>query len=388
MQIFLQNGNDLGERLANAFFELGKRCTNKNPILLAGTDSPNYIPEISHRAAEKLTEYDIVLGPSQDGGYYLVGLSYPFYTNQKFLNTVFTHLTWSHNHVFDNQKKRFEEQKCKIWICPEILEDIDTFKDLCSYEKNRKNANKSSSYYSLSLKKFLPTIYVILPVLNEKQNLPPIIRALQKNNYFQKIICADNGSTDGSIEVAKEMGAHVTHCEKRGYGATCLEALSYVRKKGGCEAVLFLDADGSDHLSYLEEILGYVISNQFDFALGARTPSLSSPGALLPHARFGNWLATRLIQLFWGFRYNDLGPFRAISWHSLEMLRMDDKNFGWTIQMQIRALKKSLRIKEIPVAYQKRRAGESKISASIIGSIKAGLIIFRVLFYELFTSQK
>ena len=147
--------------------------------------------------------------------------------------------------------------------------------------------------------------------------------------------------------------------------------------------VLFLDADGSDDLTELDEILARTVSGNFDLCIGARVSKLAERGALLPHARFGNWLATTLISFFWGFRYHDLGPLRAIRWSALEKLEMDDPDFGWTVQMQVRALKKKLRITELPVAYRKRSFGQSKVSASLINSLKAGYVILKVIFQEL-----
>ena len=400
--IYLQEGPDLGMRMANAFWKVGseveKRMAPKSseeldgestldlPLLLAGTDQPEYNPALAYALSQKLNKYDALLGPACDGGYYLVGFSSRVYKNKDLLEQVFREIKWSSHQVFEQQQENFAKLGLKSYICPQILQDIDTFADLCAYQKNHENTKEAASMgglTKLSLAEYKPDIRVILPVLDEASSLNPILEKLKASSYFSEIICADNGSTDGSIEVARKMGARVTHCKRRGYGSTCLKALADIRERGGCEVILFLDADGSDDLTELYEMLARTVSENFDLCLGARLPKIAESGALLPHARFGNWLATSLISLFWGFRYQDLGPMRAIRWSALEKLEMDDLDFGWTVQMQVRALKKKLRIIELPVAYRKRSYGKSKISASLRNSLKAGYVILKVIFREL-----
>ena len=405
--ILLQKeGGDLGLRMAHAFWRLGADLSNKGelPILLAGTDQPEYDPALASGLAQKLSEYDAVLGPACDGGYYVIGFNAKVYKDKELLEKIFSNIEWSSSQVFQQQKKRLLTLGLRSYVCPEIFQDIDTFYDLCSYQRSlerepsnfRKDSKADSAPLDtergnettkLSLSEFIPDLRLLLPVFNEAANLAPLLKKLRALPYFREIISADNGSTDGSVELAESMGLRVTHCKRLGYGSTCLKALEDIRERGGCDALLFLDADGSDKLEELDKILAPVLSGHFDFCLGARSPKLAEKGALLPHARFGNWLAGRLIALFWGFRYYDLGPMRAISWSALESLRMDDPDFGWTVQMQVRALKKKLRVVELPVSYRKRLYGKSKVSASFISSLKAGYVILRVIFLELISNS-
>ena len=168
-----------------------------------------------------------------------------------------------------------------------------------------------------------------------------------------------NDSTDGSREIAKRLGAVVTHCVERGYGATCLYAMNDLEERGGCEVLLFMDADGADDPEELGSLCLLLWCRVISISPWANVrPGWRIPGALLPQARYGNMLAVFLMRLVWRYRFKDLGPYRALRWPSLVQLRMDDRNFGWTIQMQIRAVREKLRITEIPVRYRKRHAGK------------------------------
>ena len=390
--IYWQEGADLGERLAHAFFHIAKKDASATPILIAGSDYPRYQPTLARAAIQLLAAHECVIGRSADGGYYLIGLQAPLARNKKLLTQIFSNLPWSGAHLCNEQLERLNALGIRSAVCASEIEDIDVFADFARYRTNSKNTKWQASPLSaeagkLDLDIFWPNMRVVLPVLNEAQSLPIVLRKLHASGYFDRdaLICADNGSVDESVSIAKQAGAQVSHCARRGYGSTCLAALQLIRQQGGCEVVLFVDADGADDLSTqaLAKILAPCVSKQADFCLGARQAGLAQAGALLPHARFGNWLATRLIRLFWGARYNDLGPLRAIRWSALENLQMDDPDFGWTIQMQIRAAKKGLRCQEIPVAYHKRRAGKSKVSANIWGSIQAAMIILRTIWREL-----
>ena len=393
--IYWQKGSDLGARLADTFLQL----KNKNlrcPLIISGTDYPAYTPNLALEATQLLKKYDAVLGPAIDGGYYLIALNSKVYHDSDLINEAFNKLSWSHERVMLNQKERLESLGLRVSTDLAIIQDIDDFDDLCQYQKKQKEKQtkqrdlkqKQSDTYQLCFDEFIPDIRVVLPVLNEAKNLPVILERLQKSGYFSEIICADNGSTDGSVSIAEKMGAIVSHCKKKGYGATCLKALEGIAERKSCDIVLFLDADGSDDLDAMKDILANVISSRFEFCLGQRSPQLAESGALYPHARFGNWLATYLIAIFWGFSYKDLGPFRAIRWEALDKLKMDDMDFGWTVQMQIRAVKQKLKIIEVPVAYRKRQSGKSKVSASVLGSLKAGYIILKVVFSEFFFHNK
>lgn len=372
----LQSGADLGERMGRALRETAvrnaKRESGPDRLLLAGTDIPAYRPELAQAAAKLLDSHDAVLGPASDGGYYLIGLRPEHAQNAELMHQVFAKIPWSTDRVFEIQRKRLRGAGLTVAEAP-LLDDLDTFDDLLQL---------SERFAFDFLREFLPDVRVILPVWNEAENLKFVLRPLFASKFFREIICADNGSDDGSRKLAADLGARVSLCVERGYGATCLTALGDIRDRGGCDVVLFMDGDGADDPASIPQLLSPVTSNRFDLVLGARTPDLAAPGSLLPHQRFGNWLITRIIAFLWKHEYADLGPFRAVHWEALEAMRMDDRNYGWTVQMQTRALDLGLRVLEMPVPYRKRHAGKSKVTATIRGSYLAGKIIFRTIFRE------
>jgi hypothetical protein len=171
--------------------------------------------------------------------------------------------------------------------------------------------------------------------------------------------------------LARAAGATVLFEPERGYGAACQRALAYLRAATPPpDIVVFMDADRSDDAAELPALVAPILSGDFDFVIGSRTRGAHEAGALLPQARFGNWLATGWIRLWYGFRYTDLGPFRAIRRDSLDRLGMRDRDWGWTLEMQVRALHAGLRVTEVPVRYR-RRVGRSKISGTLLGSARA-----------------
>lgn len=190
----------------------------------------------------------------------------------------------------------------------------------------------------------------------------------------------DNGSMDSTDLVAAEYGAQVVSEPVAGYGRACLAGLAALRNNPP-EIVAFVDADGSDELSRLPDLIVPVAAGEQDLVLGWRIPVESK--ALSFQQRFGHWLATGLIRQFWNHQYHDLGPMRVIRWSSLEKLAMADQAFGWTVEMQIRAIKHGLRIREIAVPYHRRTAGKSKISRTISGTFKAGITILWIVGREM-----
>jgi len=380
--------SDLGARMAAALYECAERALAaglgpEHPVLLTGTDIPEYRPAVARRAARVLQEAEVALGPTRDGGYYLIGMRAGLAKDLHLLQRIFAGMHWSQADVFARQTEALRRAGLRTGGEGElpVLRDLDTINDFAEYLGAREGG---ASEAARELRSFFPDIRVILPVLNEAENLEYTLGPIRTSGFFREIICADNGSADGSPEIAERLGARVTHCAERGYGVTCLTALADLRKRGGCEIVCFMDADGADDPTLLPDLLAPLARNECDFALIARDASLSEPGALHAHARFGNWLITRLMKLFWKQDFRDLGPFRALRWEALEALQMDDRNYGWTVQMQIRAVRQGLRIREIPAPYRKRHAGRSKVTASLRGSYLAGKIIFRTLFRELF----
>ena len=196
------------------------------------------------------------------------------------------------------------------------------------------------------------------------------------------MIVSDNGSTDATADVARRAGATVVSQPERGYGAACLAALATLPPE--IEAVVFMQADASEDPAQAAELLAPLFDGRADLVLGSRVLGQAARGALLPHQRFGNWLATTLIRLLYRHRYTDLGPFRAIRVDALRRLNMRDRNFGWTVEMQIKALRQGLRVMEIPVRYGVRAAGENKVSGNLRASVQAGVKILWVVARSVF----
>src|SRR6266545_444168 len=222
---------------------------------------------------------------------------------------------------------------------------------------------------------------VVIPALNEEASLPLVLAALP-HPPVGRVVVADNGSRDGTARVAREGGAIVVPAERRGYGSACLTALGYLRDHDPPDVVVFVDADFSDHPEELPRLVAPILSGEADLVIGSRVSGEREPGALLPQARAGNLVACLLIRLLYGHRYTDLGPFRAIRWDALERLGMADPNFGWTAEMQVKALRHGLRVTEVPVSYR-RRVGVSKITGTVAGTVRAGYkILWTVLRYS------
>jgi glycosyltransferase involved in cell wall biosynthesis len=215
-------------------------------------------------------------------------------------------------------------------------------------------------------------VAIVIPALNEAKSIGSVIAHIPPK-FRNIVIVADNGSTDGTADAARNAGAHVTFASRRGYGSACLAGIKYA-KSFKPEIVVFLDADFSDFPEDMENLVRALDEKELDLVIGSRTLGMAESGALLPQARFGNWLATRLMYLRYGFLFSDLGPFRAIRISALEKLEMRDKDFGWTVEMQIKALREGLRVGEVPVRYRKR-IGVSKITGTVKGTLSAGIKI-------------
>lgn len=242
-----------------------------------------------------------------------------------------------------------------------------------------------STYSTLHQKALEQHVDVIIPALNEEQSLPRVLKDLPS---VRNVFVVDNGSTDSTAEVARSMQAKVVKQPQRGYGAACLKGLETIEQQIQSgetppRIVVFLDADYSDHPDQLPMLVQPILDGEVDFVLGSRLLGKREPGAMPLQSVFGNKLACFLMRLFFRARYTDLGPFRAIRYRSLQKLNMEDENFGWTIEMQIKAVRSKLRIREIPVSYR-RRIGESKISGTISGTFKAGTkILYTIARYGL-----
>lgn len=213
-------------------------------------------------------------------------------------------------------------------------------------------------------------IYVIIPALNEEKAISKVIKDIP--TVVDEVIVINNGSTDLTSEVAREAGATVLEESRAGYGYACLKGIAYLKdKQKDGDIIVFLDGDYSDYPGELTNLIAPIEKGDYDLVIGTRNNPLLQKGALTPQQRFGNALATRLMALFYGGKYTDLGPFRAISFEALGRLNMKDKTYGWTVEMQLKALKYKLKYTEIPINYRPR-IGESKVSGTLKGTIMAG----------------
>ncbi|HRI58194.1 MAG TPA: glycosyltransferase family 2 protein [Saprospiraceae bacterium] len=229
------------------------------------------------------------------------------------------------------------------------------------------------------------TIYVLIPARNEEKSLPLVLADIPKAWVRQVIVC-DNGSTDDTANVAKAAGAMVVSQPERGYGNACLAGMRYLQglpPSEQPEIVVFLDGDYSDYPDELPKVAAPILNDGKDLVIGSRRLGNMEPGAMTIPQQFGNWLAPLLIRWLYGYRFSDLGPFRAIRWDKLLALDMRDRNFGWTVEMQVKAAKHKLRCAEVPVRYRKRAAGKSKVSGTVKGTILAGWKIIATIFREL-----
>jgi len=224
-----------------------------------------------------------------------------------------------------------------------------------------------------------PIIDVIIPVFNEEQSVGYVVQDLPKA-WIREIVVVNNGSLDASSAVAEEAGARGVEEPVKGYGRACLKGIRYLAEKAKApDIVVFLDGDYSDHPEELPALVKPIREEGYDMVIGSRKLGSREKGAMEPQALFGNWLATTLLKQLYGYTFTDLGPFRAIKWQQLLDLGMVDKDFGWTVEMQVKAAKNGLRCTEVPVSYR-RRIGVSKVTGTLKGTVMAGYKIIYTLF--------
>ncbi|MBO6605768.1 glycosyltransferase family 2 protein [Psychroserpens sp.] len=221
-------------------------------------------------------------------------------------------------------------------------------------------------------------IKVIIPAYNEADSIAHVINDIP--DIVSEIIVVSNNSADDTEVNAKNAGATVLSEPRKGYGYACLKGLNYVAKQSTIpDVIVFLDGDYSDYPEELTKIVDPILKKDIDFVIGARVKSLREQGAMTIPQIFGNWLATTLMKLFFGAKFTDLGPFRAIKYDKLLALQMEDKTYGWTVEMQLKALRQKLTYVEIPVNYR-NRIGVSKVSGTLKGAIFAGIKILGWIF--------
>lgn len=224
----------------------------------------------------------------------------------------------------------------------------------------------------------MPIIKVIIPAFNEAESIAKVIGEIPE--IVNEIIVVNNNSSDSTEENAKQSGATVLTENQKGYGYACLKGLEYIAaQEMKPNVVVFLDGDYSDYPEELTILTQPIINNDVDLVIGARVKDLRENNSMTPQQIFGNWLATRLMKLFFNSEFTDLGPFRAIKYEALLALNMQDKTYGWTIEMQLKALRQKLKYVEVPVHY-KKRIGVSKVSGTLRGTFMAGYKILDLIF--------
>ncbi len=222
-------------------------------------------------------------------------------------------------------------------------------------------------------------IRVIIPAFNEENGVGKVIEEIPKN-LVEEIIVVNNNSTDHTEKVSKAAGATVLREPIPGYGRACLKGIAYLQQHADpTDIVVFLDADHSDYPEEMERIIQPILHQQMDLVIGSRALGNKEKGSMMPQQIFGNWLATHLIKIFYKVTFTDLGPFRAIRYSKLLQLNMQDKTYGWTVEMQVKAAKLKMRCTEVPVRYRKR-IGYSKVSGTMKGTILAGYKIITTIF--------
>lgn len=225
-----------------------------------------------------------------------------------------------------------------------------------------------------------PIIDVIIPAYNEEKSIPKVIAEIP--DFVRHIVVGNNNSTDKTGEVAEAAGAKVVFEPQKGYGKACLTAMDWIKKQEiQPDIVVFLDGDYSDYPEEMSDLVQPILEGKAELVIGSRALGMREKGSMTLPQVFGNWLATTMMKYMQGAKFSDLGPFRAIVWKKLLDLNMVDQNFGWTIEMQIKAHKAGLRYTEVPVNYRKR-IGVSKVSGTVKGVIGAGYkIIFTIFRY-------
>jgi glycosyltransferase involved in cell wall biosynthesis len=228
----------------------------------------------------------------------------------------------------------------------------------------------------------LAEVSVVIPALNEAENIAAVVRELPWD-LIRECIVVDNGSTDATAAEAESAGARVVVVSQRGYGRAC--ATGAADSNG--DILVFMDGDGSDVPSEMDQLLQPILIGDCDFVIGSRMRGNREPGSLLISQIFAGWLAGFLLHLLYRVQYTDMGPFRAITREALQSLHMTEETYGWNLEMQMRAAQHGLRIREIPVSYRNRAGGQSKVAGSFSGSLRAAVRIIQTLLRVAISSE-
>ena len=224
-----------------------------------------------------------------------------------------------------------------------------------------------------------PIIDVIIPAYNEEKSIGHVIQDIP-DGLVRNILVCNNNSTDNTKEVAEAAGATVLDENRKGYGSACLKGIAYIdAQEIKPDIVVFLDGDYSDFPEQMPDLIKPIVEDDCEMVIGSRALGNLQKGSMQPQQIFGNWLATTLIKMIYNYRFTDLGPFRAVRWDALKTMDMKDKDFGWTVEMQVKAAKLGMKCTEVPVNY-KRRIGVSKVSGTVKGTVLAGHKILWTIF--------
>jgi glycosyltransferase involved in cell wall biosynthesis len=225
-----------------------------------------------------------------------------------------------------------------------------------------------------------PAVFVIIPAFNEQNAVCSVVAEIPSELVTETIV-VNNGSTDDTVNQARACGATMLDEPRKGYGYACLKGIDYLKSKNpeGCDVVVFIDADYSDYPEEMTKLVQPILADEADLVIGSRALGQKEKGSMTPQQVFGNWLATSLLDIFYKVKFTDLGPFRAIRYDKLIEIGMEDKTYGWTVEMQLKAARAGLRSAEIAVNYRKR-IGKSKVSGTVKGTLMAGYKILWTIF--------
>ena len=373
-EAFPQEGDDLGARMvAAATRARGRGCER---VVVIGSDSPSLPSSRIAAAARRLGRADVVLGPTRDGGYYLIAA-------RAVEARLFAGVAWSSADALRQTRANAERLGLRVELLPGWY-DVDTADDLRFLEAHLRALearglpmpcpHTGRALPGLTRGGGPPRIGIVIPALNEEASIARVLDDLPRG-LATEVVVVDNGSTDGTAEVARARGARVVSEPERGYGVACQAGIAALDRP---DIIVFLDGDYSDHAEEMDRVVAPIVEGRADLVVGSRLTGRREPGSLPAQSVFGNWVSSRLLWHLYRRRATDLGPFRAIRADALMELGMADRAFGWTMEMQAKAARAGLRTVEVPVSYR-RRIGESKITGTLSGSVKAGVAIIAMV---------